>query len=114
MTEAALVLTDVRKRYGARTALDGLTFAAPKGAITGLIGPNGAGKTTCFGIVGGLLLARRRAHRRARPRPVRCVAACRHARAVAAGLGLARAYARRLGADVLRAIAGHDACRRRA
>lgn len=54
---AALQLTDVRKRYGDKWALNGLTFTAPRGAITGLIGPNGAGKTTCFGIVGGLLKA---------------------------------------------------------
>ncbi len=52
---AALVLRGVRKAYGARVALAGLDFEAPRSAITGLIGPNGAGKTTCFGIVGGLL-----------------------------------------------------------
>lgn len=52
----ALEFRDVRKCYGKHVALDGLTFSAPAGAITGLIGPNGAGKTTCFSIVGGLIL----------------------------------------------------------
>ena len=55
MSAPALLLEGVRKRYGARVALDGLSFAAPRGAITGLVGRNGAGKTTCFSIVGGLL-----------------------------------------------------------
>jgi len=55
MTDAALVLSGVRKAYGKRVALAGLDLTAPRGAITGLVGPNGAGKTTCFGIVGGLL-----------------------------------------------------------
>jgi sodium transport system ATP-binding protein len=36
----------VRKRFGTVTAVDGVSFAADDGAITGLLGPNGAGKTT--------------------------------------------------------------------
>lgn len=52
---AALVFEDVHKRYGQQAALSGLSFSAPRGAITGLIGPNGAGKTTCFSVVGGLI-----------------------------------------------------------
>lgn len=55
MSDDALVLEGVRKTYGRRVALDGLSFEAPRGAITGLVGRNGAGKTTCFSIVGGLL-----------------------------------------------------------
>jgi sodium transport system ATP-binding protein len=45
------------KRYGARRALDAVTFTAPDGAITGLLGANGAGKTTTFRILSGLLRA---------------------------------------------------------
>jgi len=53
----ALALTDVRKRYTRRGpwALDGLTCAFPRGAISGLVGPNGAGKTTLFSAVAGYL-----------------------------------------------------------
>jgi sodium transport system ATP-binding protein len=36
----------IRKRFGTVTAVDGVSFAANDGAITGLLGPNGAGKTT--------------------------------------------------------------------
>jgi len=36
----------VRKRFGTITAVDGVSFVADDGAITGLLGPNGAGKTT--------------------------------------------------------------------
>ncbi len=34
------------KRYGARTAVDGLTFTVKPGQVTGFLGPNGAGKST--------------------------------------------------------------------
>jgi ABC-2 type transport system ATP-binding protein len=43
------------RRFGARTALDGLTFSVAPGEIFGLLGPNGAGKTTAFRILAGLL-----------------------------------------------------------
>jgi ABC-2 type transport system ATP-binding protein len=42
------------KRYGATTAVDGLTFTARSGAITGFLGPNGAGKTTALKLIAGL------------------------------------------------------------
>jgi ABC-2 type transport system ATP-binding protein len=44
----------VTKRYGARPALDDLSFALPPGII-GLVGPNGAGKSTLMKIVLGCL-----------------------------------------------------------
>lgn len=37
---------ELRKSFGAVRAVDGVSFAAPDGTITGLLGPNGAGKTT--------------------------------------------------------------------
>jgi sodium transport system ATP-binding protein len=41
-----LKITEARKRFGRVTAVDGVSFVAQDGAITGLLGPNGAGKTT--------------------------------------------------------------------
>jgi sulfate-transporting ATPase len=43
----------VRKGYGDRLLMDGVTFALPRGGIVGVIGPNGAGKTTLFRMITG-------------------------------------------------------------
>ncbi len=43
------------KKYGAFTAVDGVSFDVPKGEIHGFLGPNGAGKTTTIRIIAGLL-----------------------------------------------------------
>ena len=43
------------KSFGPLRAVDGLSFQAPNGMVTGLLGPNGAGKTTTFRIIYGLL-----------------------------------------------------------
>ncbi|MBV7317234.1 ATP-binding cassette domain-containing protein [Shewanella sp. NIFS-20-20] len=48
-------VTDLSKRIGEVQALDGLSFSAQDGQITGLLGPNGAGKTTCLRTIFGLL-----------------------------------------------------------
>jgi ABC-2 type transport system ATP-binding protein len=42
------------KRYGAVTAVDGLTFTVLPGHVTGFLGPNGAGKTTTMRVILGL------------------------------------------------------------
>ena len=46
---------DLRKRFGPVTAVDGVSFAAADGQITGLLGENGAGKTTTLAMIGGVL-----------------------------------------------------------
>jgi len=51
----AVVLEDLRRSYGATTALDGLSFTVATGSITALLGPNGAGKTTTVEICEGYL-----------------------------------------------------------
>jgi sodium transport system ATP-binding protein len=43
------------KRFGPVTAVGGVSFTAPDGAITGLLGPNGAGKTTTLRMISALL-----------------------------------------------------------
>jgi ABC-2 type transport system ATP-binding protein len=45
----------VTKRFGLVTALDGCTFCARPGRLTGFLGPNGAGKTTAMRAVFGLV-----------------------------------------------------------
>src|ERR1700721_2977943 len=42
------------KRFGAVTAVDGLSFTVRPGHVTGFLGPNGAGKTTTMRVVLGL------------------------------------------------------------
>jgi ABC-2 type transport system ATP-binding protein len=42
------------KRYGDKTAVDGLTFSVEPGVVTGFLGPNGAGKSTTMRMILGL------------------------------------------------------------
>ena len=49
-----LRVEDVTVRFGGVTAVNGASYEAEAGTITGLIGPNGAGKTTCFNVITGL------------------------------------------------------------
>jgi len=44
---------NLRKGYGDRLLIDGLSFNLPRGGIVGVIGPNGAGKTTLFRLITG-------------------------------------------------------------
>jgi ABC-2 type transport system ATP-binding protein len=50
----ALQTFNLKKNFGAFTALDGLNLSVPKGAVFGFLGPNGAGKTTALRILTGL------------------------------------------------------------
>ena len=51
----ALATRGLRKRYGARVALDGLDLSVPGGVVYGFLGPNGAGKTTTMRLLTGLI-----------------------------------------------------------
>jgi ABC-2 type transport system ATP-binding protein len=45
---------ELTKRYGAKTAVDGLSFTVRPGVVTGFLGPNGAGKSTTIRMILGL------------------------------------------------------------
>src|ERR1700760_4578895 len=47
-------VTNLRKVYGHRTVVDGVSFSVEQGEIFGILGPNGAGKTTTVECIGGL------------------------------------------------------------
>jgi ABC-2 type transport system ATP-binding protein len=47
-------VTDLVKRYGDRTAVDGVSFSVEEGEIFAILGPNGAGKTTTVESISGL------------------------------------------------------------
>jgi ABC-2 type transport system ATP-binding protein len=47
-------VSEVRKRFGSVTALDGMSFTVSPGQVTGFVGPNGAGKTTTMRVILGL------------------------------------------------------------
>ena len=46
---------NLRKQFGSVVAVDGVTFTAADGAVTGLLGPNGAGKTTTLRMLYALM-----------------------------------------------------------
>ena len=47
-------VTNLTKRYGDQTVVDGVSFAVEEGEIFGILGPNGAGKTTTVESISGL------------------------------------------------------------
>lgn len=53
MTESALEVSDLVKRYGTHTAVDGVSLRVPRGELLALLGPNGAGKTSIIEICEG-------------------------------------------------------------
>jgi ABC-2 type transport system ATP-binding protein len=54
--EAALIEIDgLTKRFGAFTAVDGVTFQVRRGEVLGFLGPNGAGKSTTMRMLAGFM-----------------------------------------------------------
>jgi len=52
---AAIEARGLAKRFGATTAVDGISFSIPAKSVVGLLGGNGAGKTTTIGMIMGLV-----------------------------------------------------------
>src|SRR5438876_4621698 len=51
MTDTAILVEGLAKRFGEVVALDGIDFEVPAGSVLGLLGPNGAGKTTAVRVL---------------------------------------------------------------
>ena len=90
-TAPTLEVRALSKRYGARAAVDALSFSCSPGTVTGFLGPNGAGKSTTLRILTGLaeadegmaLIGGRRYH--ALEHPARTVGVMLDARALHGG-----------------------------
>jgi ABC-2 type transport system ATP-binding protein len=57
VSEPVILVSDLTRRFGAKTALASVSVSVPRGAVYGLVGANGAGKTTLIKHVLGLLRA---------------------------------------------------------
>src|SRR5437868_12601448 len=55
--ESVINVSELTRRFGARTALASVSLSMPRGAVYGLVGANGAGKTTLIKHILGLLRA---------------------------------------------------------
>src|SRR3970040_315305 len=55
MTQSAISLRGLTRRFGDVAAVDGLTFDVAPGELFGLVGPDGAGKTTTLRMLAGVL-----------------------------------------------------------
>jgi ABC-2 type transport system ATP-binding protein len=52
--EGMLEVAELVRRYGARVAVDRISFRVERGECVGLLGPNGAGKTSTLAMLGGI------------------------------------------------------------
>jgi len=55
MSQAAIAVRGLSKRFGRRLAVDSLTFEVPEGSVCGFLGRNGAGKSTAIRMMMNLL-----------------------------------------------------------
>ena len=56
MNAEAVRVTDLKKRFGAFVAVDGISFSVRPGEIFGFLGPNGAGKSTTIRMLCGIIV----------------------------------------------------------
>lgn len=57
MTEPALRIEGLTRRFGGLVAVDHVDLVLNRGKLNAIIGPNGAGKTTLFNLITGLIRA---------------------------------------------------------
>jgi ABC-2 type transport system ATP-binding protein len=57
VSESVITVSELTRRFGAKTALASVSFSISRGAVYGLVGENGAGKTTLIKHIIGLLRA---------------------------------------------------------
>jgi ABC-2 type transport system ATP-binding protein len=55
MPPPAILVQELRKSYGGKPAVDGVTLEVPRGSFFGFLGPNGAGKSTTIRMLTGLI-----------------------------------------------------------
>jgi ABC-2 type transport system ATP-binding protein len=55
MTDSAVRVSEIVKRYGNHTAVDRISFEVPRGVIYGVLGPNGAGKSTTLRMINDII-----------------------------------------------------------
>ena len=56
MTDLAIDIRNIAKRYADHVAVRDLSLAVPRGAVYGLLGPNGAGKTTTIRMILNIII----------------------------------------------------------
>jgi ABC-2 type transport system ATP-binding protein len=54
MSDAVVTVKDLKKKYGSKTVVKGVSFEVKQGEVFGILGPNGAGKTTTLEMIEAL------------------------------------------------------------
>ena len=55
MSDNALAVTGIVKKFGTHLAVEDMSFEVPRGLVYGILGPNGAGKTTTLRMINDII-----------------------------------------------------------